>query len=109
MRALTMSHHSTGKSNREIAKLLKLNHRTVDYNVKKYEGTGSLSNKKRSGWPKITTPAEDRTITIISKRNRSKTALEITAEINISRSEPVSLTTVKRRLRKAGLHGRIAM
>ncbi|CAK9824990.1 Transposable element Tc1 transposase [Anthophora retusa] len=108
-RALIVSHHSIGKSNREIAKLLKLNRRTVDYNVKKYEDTGSLSNKKRSGRPKITTPAEDRAITIISKRNRRKTAPEITAEINASRPEPVSLTTVKRRLRKAGLHGRIAM
>ncbi|CAK9816182.1 Transposable element Tc1 transposase [Anthophora plagiata] len=113
-RALIVSHHSTRRSNREIAKLLKLKRRTMDYNDKKYEDTGSLSKKKkkkkkRSVRPKITTSAEDRAITIISKRNRRKTAPELTAEINASRPEPVSLTTVKRRLRKAGLHARIAM
>lgn len=81
----------------------------MDYNVRKYQTSGSVSNKQRPGRPKITTPAEDRAMVITSKRNRRKTAPEIAAEMNISRPKPVSVTTVKRRLRQAGLYGRIAM
>lgn len=108
-RAQIVAYHKIGKSNREIAKLLKLPRRTVDYNVQKYESSGSVSNKKRTGRPKTTTPAEDLRIIITSKRDRRKTAPEIAAEVNVSRQKPVSVTTVKRRLRQAGLYGRIAM
>jgi len=37
------------------------------------------------------------------------TAPEITAEINRGRNKTMSLSTVKRRLREVGLHGRVAV
>ncbi|KAI4462113.1 winged helix-turn helix [Holotrichia oblita] len=81
-RALIIAHHHGGKSNRQIAKQLKLGNTTVDYIVKKYRESGSFLNKSRSGRSRVTTSAEDRTIVITSKRNRRKTAPEIAAEIN---------------------------
>lgn len=44
-----------------------------------------------------------------SKRNRRLTAPEIAAEINRSRMNPVSVSTVKSRFNKAGLYGRITV
>lgn len=46
---------------------------------------------------------------VTCKRNRRKTAPEIAAEINAGRRKSISVTTVKRRLYKAGLYGRVAM
>lgn len=109
MRALIVSNHRIGKSNRQIARELNISRQTVDYNVNKFASGGSLSNKKRSGRPVTTTPAEDRQIVMISKRNRRKTAPEIAAEVSVGRRKQISVTTVKRRLGKAGLHGRVAV
>jgi len=108
-RALIIAHHKNGKSNRKIGTEMNINHSTVDYIIKKYHESGTLINKKRSGRSQITKSQEDIAIVLISKRNRRKTAPEITAEINCTRSKSVSVSTVKRRLQKAGLHGRISM
>lgn len=108
-RALIVAHHKSGKTNRQIARELKLHHATVDYIIKKHRKSGGILNKSRSGRPKITTIEEDRKIVLTSKRNRRKTAPEITAEMNEHREKPISVSTVKRRLQQAGLHGRIAM
>nr|XP_032528103.1 uncharacterized protein LOC116778268 [Danaus plexippus plexippus] len=59
--------------------------------------------------PGIIMSNEDKFIVVTSKRNRRLTAPEIRAEVNKSRSTPVSLTTVKRRLRDANLFGRVAV
>ena len=45
----------------------------------------------------------------MSKRNRRLTAPEIISGFNRSHSKSISLTTTKRRLRQAGLSGRIAV
>ncbi|GJQ74141.1 hypothetical protein Trydic_g19062 [Trypoxylus dichotomus] len=53
-------------------------------------------------------PLEDRVIVRISKGNRRKTAPEIAAELKRGHRKPTSVTTVKRRLSKAGLREYIA-
>lgn len=108
-RALIIAEHNLGVSNRQIAKKLKLNTSTVSYNIKKYSDSGSFLNKVRSGRPRATTSAQDIAIVVTSKRNRRKTAPEIAAELNATLPKPISVSTVKRRLQKAGLHGRIAL
>lgn len=108
-RALIIAKHQIGISNRKIATELKIGSTTVDYIVKKYASSGNLSNKTRSGRPRVTTPADDRFIVSISKRNRRLTASQITAEFNVNSPNPVSVTTVKRRLLKAGLRGCVAV
>lgn len=109
MRATIIAYHNNGKSNRQISQELKVPRRTVDYNVKKFKTSESVRNKTRSGRPRATTSAEDRKIVISSKRNRRLTAPEIAAEVNVERFKPLSVSTVKRRLQEADLHGRVAV
>ncbi|KAF2886384.1 hypothetical protein ILUMI_19789, partial [Ignelater luminosus] len=45
----------------------------------------------------------------MSKRNRRLTAPEITADLNSRREDPVTVSTIKRRLRKTDLFGSIAV
>jgi hypothetical protein len=56
-----------------------------------------------------TTSSENNITMVTSNRNRRLTTPEIRAEVNKCRREPVSLTTVKRRLRDAKLFGRVAV
>ncbi|KAK9745191.1 MCM P-loop domain [Popillia japonica] len=51
----------SSKSSREIDKELKLDRRTVDYSIKNFRLTGTLSHKKGTGRPKVTTTAEEGT------------------------------------------------
>lgn len=100
--------HKSGKSIREISKLQKIPLSTVHYIIKKFKTQGKTSNNHRSGRPRVTTSTEDLNIVMKSKRNRRLTAPEIAADINLGRSKPVSVTTIKRRLLDAGLKGCIA-
>ena len=108
-RGIIIGHHQTGKSNREIARNLKVPRQTVDSIVKKFKNTGTISNFFRQRRPRITTSAEYSNIILTSKRNRRLTAPEITAQVNKSRDKPVSVSTVKRRLNDAGLKGCLAV
>jgi transposase len=70
--------------------------------------TGSNQNKKRSGRPRCTTEQEDKYIRVSSLRNRCLTSPQLTASLNSTHKTPVSTSIVKRRLRDAGLQGRVA-
>ncbi|MBN3281274.1 BIG1 protein, partial [Polyodon spathula] len=60
------------------------------------------------GRPRVNSESDNRLIRVTSLRNRRLTAPEIKAQLNASRSTDVSTSTVQRRLREAGLTGRIA-
>lgn len=53
--------------------------------------------------------AKTNLIVVTSKQNRRLTAPEIRVEVDKSREKPVSVSTVKRRLRDANLFGRVAV
>lgn len=76
--------------------------------IEKFKKTGTIKNLKRTGRPKITTKAEDRNLIVSSKRDRFKTAPILAAEFNKGHERKISVTTVKRRLIKTGLNGRVA-
>jgi len=106
---MVIDQHQAGINIQQIARLLKLEPSTVCRFIKKFKDTGTVADRKRSGPPKKTNAAEDRQIVIISKRNRRFTTPEIAAEINRGRRDPVCVPTVKSRLNKVGLYGRIAV
>lgn len=101
--------YNEGKSERAIASQLKVSKTCVHHTIVRYKETGSHQGRPRSGRPRATTSSEDNFIVVTSKRNRRLTAPEIRAEVNKTRSDPVSLTTVKRRLRDAKLFGRVVV
>lgn len=106
-RSAIVTLYDEGKSEREIAAMLKLTKTCVHNAKNRYKTTGSHQDLPRSGRPRATTSSEDNFIFLTSKRNRRLTAPEIRAELNKTR--PVSLTTIKRRLRDANLFCRAAV
>ena len=49
------------------------------------------------------TTTEDRFIVTLSKRNQKKTAPQLASETNNTRSDPISISTVHKKLQKAEL------
>ena len=82
---------------------------TVSYTTKMHLETGGNSDRKRSGRPKATTQSEDKFLRVNSLRDRRLTGEQLQAQLNTGRSKEVSVSTVKRRLRAAGLTGRVAV
>ena len=70
--------------------------------------TGPNQNRKRSGRSRCRTEQEDKYITLSSLRNRCLTNPQLAASLNSTCKTPVSPSTVTRRLRDAGLLGRVA-
>ncbi|XP_055910544.1 uncharacterized protein LOC129944907 [Eupeodes corollae] len=108
-RSAIMTLIKEGYSQREIATKLKISKGAVHRTIRRYSSTGGFKDKPRSGRPRVTTKTEDLHIITISKRSRKKTAPEIRTEINDIREEPLSVSTIQRRLRHAGLFGRVAV
>ena len=88
----------------EIAKKLKISYNGVYYSLQRTAQTGSNQNRKRSGRPRCTTKQEDKYIRGSSLRNRHLTGPQLAASLNGTHKT----STVKRRLRDAGLLGRVA-
>lgn len=99
----------TGKKYREIAKILKVSLNAISKTVQRYRETGVNTDRKRSGRPRKTVQRVDNKMYAISKADRFKSASKIRSEINENLDSPISLDTVKRRLREKGMIGRIAV
>lgn len=107
-RAKVLTLHTEGYSIRAIALKLNVKKSTVHLILRRQIQRGNLHDLERPGPSRITSKADDQHLVLISKRNRRLTAPEITAEYNRERRNPISVSTVKRRLQEANLHGRIA-
>lgn len=99
----------SGKTYSEIAEIVKVSKSSVHRTLQRKCETGSNKNRKGSGRPRKTSKRDDNRLLEISKSNRFKTAPDLRVEINQSLVAPISLTTVKRRLREKGLIGRVAV
>lgn len=108
-RAKACAYKEIGWSNRKIAAKLNISECSVRRAVKRREETGSHVDRQRSGRPRKTSKIEDDRIVILSKRDRRCSAVNICSEINKTREQPVSVTTVKNRLLDVGLFGRVAI
>lgn len=81
-------------------------HSTISRLLKRKRDTGSVRDMQRSGRPRCTTPRQDRQIRVSHLRDRFRTAA-MTAQETPGISNPrISVTTVRRRRREAGLHAR---
>lgn len=107
-RASIIALHNEGFTVRYIANRLNLPRSTVGDAITRFEKTGSNQDRKRSGRPRVTSKAEDRSLIIMSKMNRKLTAPEIQMRFNESHDKQISVSVVKERLQIAGLNGRIS-
>lgn len=108
-RSAIMTLIEEGYSQREIATKLKISKVAVRRTIQRYSCTIGFKDKPRSGRPRVTTKTDDLHIITISKRSRKKTAPEIRAEINEMREKSLSVSTIQRRFRHAGIFGRVAV
>lgn len=97
-----------GKTYNEIAKILKISKGAISKTLKRYRETGKNSNRKGAGRPRKTSKRVDEKILTISSANRFDTAPKIRSKINEQLPNPISISTVQRRLREKGMMGRVA-
>jgi len=96
-----------GYSNRELARRFAVSPTTISSLLTKFRNTNSVEDLPHRRRPRISTPAEDRLLVRRSLRNRFANAVNLRnqwREIGVQSS----VTTVKRRLKVAGLKGRVA-
>lgn len=94
-----------GKSQVEIARIVKCSRRAVQYAIKRFEDTGSHDNRQRTGRKRVTTEREDRKLIRESLKHRKKTSSELAADLTEEIGRPISARTARRRLTEAGLKG----
>ncbi|GFW31055.1 HTH_Tnp_Tc3_2 domain-containing protein [Trichonephila clavipes] len=70
---------------------------------KLFQTTQTVVRRPVGGRPRVTTPAEDRYIAIVAKRNSTRVASMVTASIGTA----ISAATVRRRLHMNGLYARV--
>lgn len=98
-----------GLSTKEIARRLECTPKAVRKILKKYDSEGTVQDLKGRGRKKKTTPREDRTLKFesLSNRKASAKALALKRAPSFVKNN-ISVSTVKNRLREAGLNGRVA-
>jgi len=108
-RAAVTALHDDGRSIRYIAETLKIPRSTVSDAITRFKRTGCNKDKARTGRPRVTSKSEDKSLVLMSKMNRKLTAPEIQSRFNQNHEYQISVTTVKNRLHKAGLWGRVSI
>ncbi|GBL90472.1 hypothetical protein AVEN_179403-1 [Araneus ventricosus] len=71
------------------------------------KNTGSIERKPGQGRPRATTATEDRYLSIITRRNRSATASQLSRDLYAATRTRVSRVTVSKRLHETWLFSRI--
>ncbi|GBM41648.1 hypothetical protein AVEN_269615-1, partial [Araneus ventricosus] len=106
IRKLIIFLHSSGKSVRNVAKLVNLSHSTGQYVIKRFKEENRIENKVRKGRPAMSTQRDQRFIIRKFVENPSLSALKVSAVFNEKFSTTISPETVRRVLRAAGVNGR---
>ncbi|XP_067121211.1 uncharacterized protein [Centruroides vittatus] len=76
--------HREGRTIEYIAECLQISTCVVSKIIQQHKQTGSLSPKKKTGRPRLTTPAENTSLQSSSQANPFKTAREHRNELNLS-------------------------
>ncbi|GBN43996.1 hypothetical protein AVEN_162041-1 [Araneus ventricosus] len=88
IRKLIIFHHSSGKSVRNVAKLVNLYHSTGQYVIKRFKEENRIENKVRKGRPAKLTERDQRFIIRKFVKNPRLSALKVSAEFNEKFSTP---------------------
>lgn len=102
-RSVIIHFYKSGKSMRKIARKTGVSKGAVQNVINIFKETGNYSSRKSTGSPRVTSKREDKLIVRHSIRNRRMMAPQLTPEINETRTNNVSLSTVKRRLQTVAI------
>lgn len=105
---LVIWHYEKGKTHREIQALLQIPRSTVGDIILRYKNEDRLELRTSSGRRRILTPREELNITNKVKADPKLSAPKLAKVLRLELNKDVSAETVRRVLRRSGLHGRIA-
>ena len=95
-----------GRSQRDVAQQFGVHESTISRLVQRLRATGRLTDRPRSGRPRVTTQRQDRRVRLIHLRNRLRTATETAREVIGTHGRRVCPRTVRNRLREFDLRPR---
>ena len=93
---------SSGKSIRQIEKILNLPKSTIADCLKNYRERGNVTVLPRTGRPQVMDKRDNRTLRRIIKSNRRGTVEQITNEYNINIKKKTSRSTCLRQIHRLG-------
>ncbi|GFV32313.1 HTH_Tnp_Tc3_2 domain-containing protein [Trichonephila clavipes] len=96
-----------GQSITDVAFSFGVHHSVVSHSWKQLQTTQTVVRRPEGGRPRVTTPAEDRYIAIVAKRNRRATSTRVTSMVTASIGKAIFAATVRRRLHMNGLYARV--
>ncbi|XP_065662583.1 uncharacterized protein LOC136085223 [Hydra vulgaris] len=97
-----------GVSERKVVERMKISKTGVHNTIKRFKETGQYCYLPQPGQPRKIDEHGDCRITRLSMSNRKLTAPQITREYNETAEKLVCVWTIRNRLMKAGLRGRVA-
>ncbi|XP_062598337.1 uncharacterized protein LOC134259753 [Saccostrea cucullata] len=100
--------HQQGNTISEIARRLGTTRKTIRKTIERRQTTGSYEDAARPGRPRISTAREDRILVRESLQNRRETVPQLRTEW-MQNGVQASNTTVRRRLKEAGLVAHVAL
>ena len=92
-----------GMSARDDARHFKRHESTISQLLNRFQQTGNVADRPRSGRPRKTTPREDRFLTTSSRRNRLLSSRKLCRLLRNATSTRVCNRTVRNRLHAARL------
>ena len=95
-----------GQGQQQVAAHFGVHIRTIERLVQRLRVTGRVNDRPRSGRPRVTTPRQDRFMTLSHLRNRHLTASETANNTLGSHNRHIHPDTVRNRLRDNGLRAR---
>ena len=97
--------HEDGQGYKKIANTLKQTSSTVAKIIQRLKSAWSTQNRPLVGRPKKLSARAERYIQMLSLKDRRKSAVSISAEIEEVGGQPVSAQTIRRTLHQIGVHG----
>ncbi len=98
-----------GCSYSEIAETLGTSKSTIHNIIQRFEETGNVKERARSGRPKISTPTDDRILVRIAKKNRRLPSHQLAKQWNLSSGLTASPSLVRKRLVSAKMEWKAAV
>ena len=95
-----------GRSQRDVAQQFGVHESTISRLVQRLRATGRLTDRPRSGRPRVTTQRQDRRIRLVHLRNRLRTATVTAREVIGTHGRRACPRTVRNRLREFDLRPR---
>ncbi|GFV06634.1 transposable element Tcb1 transposase [Trichonephila clavipes] len=96
-----------GQSITHVALFFGVHHSVISRLWKQFQTTQIVVRRPVGGSPRITTPAEDRYIAIVAKRNHRANSTRVTSMVIASISKAISAATVHRRLLMKEMYVRV--